>query len=298
MLAHGLQGTVEDFTYMLDELHGTEPGARGELLVHASSVNTDKTHDGIVAGGERLANDIREVVAKYPGLKRISLVGFSLGGLYVRYAIALLYDVESGRIAGLAPNKLVAVASPHLGVRGFGVYRFFPPPVLACAHLLFGHTGLELVLHDTNSVEHLLVSMSTDENPLGLPFISALKAFRQRLLYANVRNDFMVNYGTAALDHTVQAVGAGDVADIAVPPDGLTFEDIDVDYDEKGCKICFSFQYPSRSDQTITPTDPVAERAAGDEEELMCQRLKAVGWTVVAIDFPLAVPIAVSCACD
>lgn len=83
-----------------------------------------------------------QVVKKTKSLKRISFLGHSLGGLFARYAIAVLYspdtynsdqprdpancmmensqrtDFSRGMIAGLEPVNFITLATPHLGVRG------------------------------------------------------------------------------------------------------------------------------------------------------------------------------------
>ena len=84
-----------------------------------------------------------QVVQKTESLKRISFLAHSLGGLFARYAISVLYtphgsssgkpddpsssDVEisqaecssrRGMIAGLEPINFITLATPHLGVRG------------------------------------------------------------------------------------------------------------------------------------------------------------------------------------
>lgn len=83
------------------------------------------------------------VVQKTESLKRISFLAHSLGGLFARYAISVLYtphgsssgklndpsssNVEisqaecssrRGMIAGLEPINFITLATPHLGVRG------------------------------------------------------------------------------------------------------------------------------------------------------------------------------------
>ncbi len=71
-------------------------------------------------GGKRLADEI-VLLVKEPensSLRQISIMGNSLGGLYARYAIALLYDPNSKRIAGLEPVCFATFASPHLGLHG------------------------------------------------------------------------------------------------------------------------------------------------------------------------------------
>jgi len=54
------------------------------------------TYDGIERGGERVCQEIEEEIEKLAKegqeIKRISLVGYSLGGLISRYAIGLLHS--------------------------------------------------------------------------------------------------------------------------------------------------------------------------------------------------------------
>jgi len=97
-----------------------------------------------------------QVVKKTESLKRISFLAHSLGGLFARYAIAVLYSHDAynknqpgdlahstagnsqstsfskgGMIAGLEPINFITLASPHLGVRGkrqvcSGPYKYVP----------------------------------------------------------------------------------------------------------------------------------------------------------------------------
>jgi hypothetical protein len=77
------------------------------------------------------------------GLRKISFIAHSLGGLFARYAISILYSPKAeetgsstnvmpttegsemsrlppglGTIAGLEPINFITLATPHLGVRG------------------------------------------------------------------------------------------------------------------------------------------------------------------------------------
>eukprot|EP00178_Gracilaria_changii_P003061 TRINITY_DN1448_c0_g1_i1.p3 TRINITY_DN1448_c0_g1~~TRINITY_DN1448_c0_g1_i1.p3 ORF type:complete len:453 (-),score=102.12 TRINITY_DN1448_c0_g1_i1:289-1647(-) len=283
VLAHGLQGTVEDFSYVLETLHSTAAVRSGELLVHASGVNTDKTHDGVDLGGLRLAEDIREVVSKHDSLQSISLVGFSLGGLYVRYAVAHLFDATTGLVAGLQPDKVVMVAAPNLGVRQFGVYRFLQGVVPLANTLLF-ETARQLFLCDD---ECLLELMTRDGAASGARFLSSLAAFRSRLLYANVRNDFMVNYGTAALDAGVKELTGAALQRVLAQHAAKA---VDSEHDERGCQLSFELQYEPSSHAHERAS---AELSDGDAvEREMARRLRALGWTVVGVDFPMAAPLA------
>lgn len=168
------------------------------------------------------APQILEVVQSTPSLSRISLVGNSLGGLYVRYAAKLLYRDETaggdGRtgatVAGLSPSVFMTIATPHLGVRRF-TYVPLPSPLHSLAGVFVGKTGHDLFLSrkkdgggevggeaaaaaavaaaKDSRENSLLYNMATTED-----FLRPLKAFRWRRAYANRRGDFMVPYGTAA----------------------------------------------------------------------------------------------------
>lgn len=76
------------------------------------------------------------MIKRKPGLKKISFVSHSVGGLVARYAIGRLYrprrientedlsanacveGLEDCTIAGLEPVNFITVATPHLGSRG------------------------------------------------------------------------------------------------------------------------------------------------------------------------------------
>lgn len=56
-----------------------------DVLLHPSRVNVRlQTYHGIDKCGERLANEIRQVAQQHPSLKRISVIGHSMGGLLAR----------------------------------------------------------------------------------------------------------------------------------------------------------------------------------------------------------------------
>jgi hypothetical protein len=113
-------------TYLADQM--TEklgPNAIVHVAVcnrtRAPDIIHNPTHDGVDAGGERLAKEISEVVTQHQarGLRFISIVGNSMGGIYSRYAIGILFDITSRTICGLEPVSFITTASPHLGLHGF-----------------------------------------------------------------------------------------------------------------------------------------------------------------------------------
>ena len=202
VLTHGLYGGAANLIVLEQKLQAI---GGPTVLVHRAQCNEGQTRDGVAAGGRRLAEEVKKVAASHPSLQELSLVGNSLGGLYVRYAARELLD--HGRMAGLEPHTLVTTGCPHLGVRR---YTWLPlPSVLHPAgKIVAGATADDLLLRDSTVSTPLLVEMSAPDSDFG----AALRAFRRRRLYANVRGDFMVPFGTAALETGDWAAGVNDGA--------------------------------------------------------------------------------------
>ncbi|GFP94139.1 putative lipase rog1 [Phtheirospermum japonicum] len=114
--------------------------------------------------GERLADEVLQVIKRKPSLKKFSFVALSVGGLVARYAIGKLYkppsrgcnDESKGTIADLQPINFITVATPHLGSRGNKQVksRVFIVPFLfgvtALIHWIIRRTGQHLFLTDND----------------------------------------------------------------------------------------------------------------------------------------------------
>ncbi|XP_047950289.1 uncharacterized protein LOC125195998 isoform X2 [Salvia hispanica] len=219
VLVHGILASPSDWTYFDTEL---KRRVGKKFLIYASSCNMyTKTFTGIDGAGKRLADEVIQVVKKTEGLKKISFLAHSLGGLFARYAIAVLYtpgDVigtqasafqssgssNKGLIAGMEAINFITLATPHLGVRGnrqlpflLGV-PFLEKLAAPIAPIFTGRTGSQLFLTDGKpSKPPLLLRMASDCEEG--KFISALGAFRCRVLYANVSYDHMVGWRTSSI---------------------------------------------------------------------------------------------------
>uniref|UniRef100_A0A5B7AKN2 DUF676 domain-containing protein n=2 Tax=Davidia involucrata TaxID=16924 RepID=A0A5B7AKN2_DAVIN len=234
VLVHGILASPSDWTYVEAEL---KRRLGRNFLIYASSCNTyTKTFAGIEGAGKRLADEVMQVVKKTESLKRISFLAHSLGGLFARYAIAVLYcpnasgsdqpddlavsmnantetacSSRRGMIAGLEPINFITLATPHLGVRGKKQLPFLlgvpileklVPPI---APMFVGRTGSQLFLTDGKpNKPPLLLRMASDCEDG--KFISALGAFRCRDLYANVSYDHMVGWRTSSIRRETELV--------------------------------------------------------------------------------------------
>ncbi|CAI0402925.1 unnamed protein product [Linum tenue] len=220
VMVNGLVGSSADWRYAAGQFVKKHPD---KLVVHRSECNSSKlTFDGVDLMGERLAEEVLSLVRRRPEVRKISFVAHSLGGLIARYAVARLYEqspkvVQSGdamqgadkkpyedRIAGLEPINFITFASPHLGSRGHKQFPilcglpFLERQASQTAHLIAGRTGKHLFLTDNDHGKPpLLLRMVNDSDEL--KFISALCAFKRRVLYANANFDYMVGWGTSSI---------------------------------------------------------------------------------------------------
>ncbi|KAL3820298.1 hypothetical protein ACJIZ3_006203 [Penstemon smallii] len=232
VLVHGIMGSPSDWTYFEAELKNR---LGKKFLIHASSCNSyTKTFTGIDGAGKRLADEVMQIVKKTKSLKRISFLAHSLGGLFARYAVAVLFtpavSSESddiavststnlktscssirGLIAGLEAINFITLATPHLGVRGnkqlpflLGV-SFLEKLAAPIAPIFTGRTGSQLFLTDGNSSEPPLLLRMTSDCKDG-KFVSALGAFTCRVLYANVSYDHMVGWRTSSIRRETELV--------------------------------------------------------------------------------------------
>ena len=142
-------------------------------------------------------DSIKELEADGHKIKKLSMVGYSLGGLVARYTIGLLYS--RGLFDKIEPVNFTTFATPHLGVR--------TPLTGYQSHLwnaLGGRTlstsGRQLFLIDSfRDTGRPILSVLADPASI---FIKALSQYRNRVLYCNVTNDRSAPYYTTAISMT------------------------------------------------------------------------------------------------
>ncbi|MED6217949.1 hypothetical protein PIB30_022409 [Stylosanthes scabra] len=230
IMVNGLIGSAQNWKFAAKQFLKKYPH---DAVVHCSECNSAMlTFDGVDVTGDRLANEVISVIKRHPSVGKISFVGHSLGGLIARYAIAKLYEKDismefshgnaqsesqdslvqefhdgkknyEGKIAGLEPINFITSATPHLGASGhkqcpmFFGFRY-AEKVATRASGLLGKTGKHLFLADgTNGKPPLLLQMARDSEDL--KFLSALRSFKRRVAYANIRYDKLVGWSTSSI---------------------------------------------------------------------------------------------------
>ncbi|GMH18276.1 hypothetical protein Nepgr_020117 [Nepenthes gracilis] len=219
VMVHGILGSANDWKFAAEQFVRS---LSNNVFVHCSERNVAKlTLDGVDVMGERLAEEVQEVIKQKPDLRKISFVAHSIGGLVSRYAIGKLYQppgrsnledsssiesVESwrGTVGGLEAMNFVTVATPHLGSRGnkqvpflFGVTAI-EKVATHLIHWIFKRTGRHLFLTDDDEGKGPLLKRMVEDH-YEYPFISALRTFRRRVAYSNVGYDHIVGWRTSCI---------------------------------------------------------------------------------------------------
>ncbi|KAK3325882.1 putative serine esterase-domain-containing protein [Apodospora peruviana] len=200
VLVHGLWGNPNHMASVARTLRAQHP--RDKLYILVAKRNSGSfTYDGVELGGERVCHEIEEelkaIADKGGKIKKLSVVGYSLGGLVGRYAIGLLY--ARGVLDGLECMNFTAFASPFLGVRSprrgwwSRVFNGMGPRTLSrSGQQLFGVDKFR----DTGKP---LVAVMADPKSI---FMSGLARFKRHTLYANITNDKTAVYYTTSISKT------------------------------------------------------------------------------------------------
>ncbi|KAL4723712.1 hypothetical protein ACLX1H_009356 [Fusarium chlamydosporum] len=170
-------------------------------ILFAKRNSGNHTYDGIETGGERVCaeieHELKAIEKKGGKITKLSIAGYSLGGLVSRYAIGLLY--AKGVLDDLECMNFTTFATPHLGVRtplkGWlsNIYNVLGARTLSMS-------GRQLFTIDNfRDTGRPLLAVLTDSDSI---FMSGLKKFKRRTLYANIVNDRSVVHYTSAITKT------------------------------------------------------------------------------------------------
>ncbi|TAQ88077.1 Lysophospholipase/Carboxylesterase [Chlorociboria aeruginascens] len=185
---------------MAEALRAKHPEESLHILV-AKRNSGSFTYDGIELGGERVCAEIEEEVDKLAKagqeIKKISIIGYSLGGLVARYCVGLLDN--KGFFEKVKPINLHTFATPHLGVRtplrGWhnNLWNILGARTLSAS-------GRQLFTIDNfRDTGRPLLEILADPESI---FIKGLAKFERRTLYANIVNDRSAVYYTTGISKT------------------------------------------------------------------------------------------------
>lgn len=282
VMVHGILGSATDWKFGAEQFVKRLPD---KVFVHCSERNMYRlTLDGVDVMGQRLTQEVLEVIQRKPNLCKISFVAHSVGGLVARYAVGKLYkpptieNVDNpsadtckknscGTIGGLEAMNFITVATPHLGSRGnkqvpflFGVSAF-EKVANAVIHLIFGRTGRHLFLNDNDEGQPPLLRCMIEDDGENY-FMSALCTFKRRVAYSNVGYDHIVGWRTSSIRRDSELPNWEDSLNEKYPHI----------VNEEHCKAC--------------DAEPNSVEDSGDKlEEELVTGLSRVSWEKVDVSF-------------
>eukprot|EP00033_Pygsuia_biforma_P000247 GCRY01000307.1.p1 GENE.GCRY01000307.1~~GCRY01000307.1.p1 ORF type:complete len:462 (+),score=98.76 GCRY01000307.1:273-1658(+) len=197
-LQHGLGGSCSDLEVVGDILKSHF--CSQSVKVFNSPINNGMlvSTDGIDKGGVRLADYVEVVLRQHPTATHLSFVGHSMGGLYLRYAVGVLF--ERGVFTHVHPQNIITFATPHLGGTS-PTDGFFTSLGLFSVQNFFGRSVKQLALCDeveaaADAQQRPLLVVLSDPSTR---YIKGLALFANRLLVGNASGDYRVPYRSACL---------------------------------------------------------------------------------------------------
>ncbi|KAK3308986.1 putative serine esterase-domain-containing protein [Chaetomium strumarium] len=200
VLVHGLWGNPNHMASVAKALRAQYPPEQVYILV-AKRNSGSFTYDGIELGGERVCLEIEEELEKIKSaggsIKKLSIAGYSLGGLVARYAVGLLF--ARGVLDNLECMNFTAFASPFLGVR---------TPLRGWANQIWNVLGARTLCMSGRQLFGIdrfrdtgkpLLAVLADPNSI---FMSGLARFKRHTLYTNIVNDRSAVYYTTGIAKT------------------------------------------------------------------------------------------------
>jgi hypothetical protein len=146
---------------------------------------------------QEIEHKLEELAQQGQHIKKISVIGYSLGGLVARYAVGLLHS--KGWFNKVEPMNFTTFATPHLGVRTplLGYHNHWWNVLGA---RLLSMSGRQLFTIDSfRDTGRPLLSVLADPDSI---FIQALAKFKHRSLYCNIVNDRSAVYYTTGIAKT------------------------------------------------------------------------------------------------
>ncbi|KAK9451653.1 putative serine esterase-domain-containing protein [Limtongia smithiae] len=188
VLLHGLWGKPAHMEMVKENLLKQHPDV--SVLV-VSTYSGNLTYDGVSVCGNRVIEEMKEKIEDTKNdegvvITKISIIGYSLGGLIGRYVAGELF--RSGFFDTIAPMNFTTFATPHLGTY-IGTKGITRSMFNMYGKKLLSQSGRDLFLGD----DCILPKLSDPSEC----YYQALEKFKRISLYANIANDRSVPFHTA-----------------------------------------------------------------------------------------------------
>lgn len=225
VLIHGLWGNHGHMRSLM-EVYTKQFGSSETVFFSPSENALFKTFDGIEIIGYRTLLEIYQFIKCFKDgpITKISVLGYSMGGLVARFVLGKMFGEYHDLFEGIEPQIFITMATPHLGVQFYNPRRYFFKGLLQfCMKLIgsniIGKSGRELFV--VNKHNEILVKLGEGE------YLEALRKFKWRVAFANVNNDRSVAFYTGFISDCDPFINTGNqlkyVFEEKIPGRGYTY---------------------------------------------------------------------------
>ncbi|KAJ7623236.1 DUF676-domain-containing protein [Roridomyces roridus] len=192
VLIHGLWGNPSHLSEAERIFRACHPDSDAVHLFIPASFSDSLTIDGIDYSAHRVLLELDDTIAtlqRDPAVRitKLSITGYSLGGLVARYLIGILYSRKF--FDNVQAVNLTTFTTPHVGV---------PRKLTWLGLILLGRSGKQLYLLDSWSNTGLPL-LQVLAHPQSV-FYRGLSQFQNINIYANAINDVTVPYCSGAFE--------------------------------------------------------------------------------------------------
>lgn len=182
VVIHGMWGAPRNVQFLADRIATLHPHC---LVLVPTSNKFLGTYSGIEICALRVLDEVIACIDSNPTLRRISMIGYSAGGIFARYAIGVMERL--GLFARIQPINYMSIATPHIGVRFSSRTlrgRVANAIVARASWFVGGRSTQQLTLADSPT-NPLLLRMARHSSC----FITGLRRFKRLYVVANARAD-------------------------------------------------------------------------------------------------------------
>ncbi|CUM62976.1 uncharacterized protein PRCAT00000536001 [Priceomyces carsonii] len=194
VLIHGLWGGPNHMSTIERSIKELLPECSKEIIVtlKPSSFRFWKTYDGLKYNSQRIIQEIFyeiEILKQNKNYRvdKISIIGYSLGGLLSRYVIGMLNDLNV--YSKIEPVFFTTFATPHVGIEFFKE-NVFDKGANHIGQFIFGKSGREMFMRDAKNI---MVTLADPKET----YYKGLAKFQKHILLANIKNDRTVAFFTS-----------------------------------------------------------------------------------------------------
>ena len=179
VLIHGLWGTSSHMATIEKFIKENLPSSTDDKIatIKPACFRFWKTYDGLELNAKKIIADIFYEIESLKQnndleVTKISIIGYSLGGLISRYVIGLLNELDF--FEKIEPIFFSTFATPHVGIQFFND-NIFDAVANRLGPYLFGKSGGQLFIADHDKI---LVKMADPQEK----YMRGLKKFQKHIL--------------------------------------------------------------------------------------------------------------------